>query len=62
MANDPSQAHRLSQIVQGIDLTSADGRAGIKTLLSELERLSPGVIENEAARLSLVRLGCRARS
>lgn len=39
---------RLSRALQGIDLTSADGRAGIGTLLAEIERLSPGAILKQA--------------
>lgn len=61
MGNDPSRAERLSKFLQGIDLTSADGRAGMKTLLRELESLSPGLIESEAVHLKLVRLGVAVR-
>ena len=31
-------AARLLEALEGLDLTSADGRAGINTLLSEIER------------------------
>ncbi len=41
-----------------IDLTSADGRAGIGRLLAEIERVSPGAITRRAATLNLQRLGC----
>lgn len=61
MGSDLSLAERLSKILGGIDLTSADGRAGMRTLLRELERLSPGLIESEAARLTLMRLGLAVR-
>lgn len=40
---------RLLAVLQGLDLTSADGRAGIGTLLSEIERLAPGAILSRAA-------------
>ncbi|PZN95146.1 MAG: hypothetical protein DCF29_24855, partial [Alphaproteobacteria bacterium] len=43
--------------LQGLDLTSADGRAGIRTLLSEIERLSPGLILQQAAGIELRRVG-----
>lgn len=61
MNSDSSRAERLSKILQGIDLTSADGRAGMRTLLREVESLSPGMIESEAARLTLTRLGITVR-
>ncbi|MGZ9103070.1 MAG: hypothetical protein ACXW3Y_09280 [Rhodoplanes sp.] len=50
-------AVRLLEIVGGLDLTSADGRAGIGSLLSEIERLSPGAIHQQAAGMDLRRLG-----
>lgn len=38
-AEDPDAiAARLLEALEGLDLTSADGRAGINTLLSEIER------------------------
>ena len=48
---------RLLAVLQGLDLTSADGRAGIGSLLSEIERLAPGAIHRQAARIDLRRLG-----
>lgn len=48
---------RLLAALQGLDLTSADGRAGINTLLSEIERACPGAILQEAAGIDLRRLG-----
>jgi hypothetical protein len=41
----------------GLDLTSADGRAGIQTLLSEIERACPGAILQQAAGIELRALG-----
>lgn len=41
---------RLLQALQGIDLTSADGRAGLRTLLAEIARLSPDAVLQQAAR------------
>ncbi|GLS00574.1 hypothetical protein GCM10007859_05810 [Brevundimonas denitrificans] len=41
-------------------MTSADGRAGIGGLLSEIERLSPGSVLQQAARIELRALGWRA--
>ena len=49
---------RLLAPLSGLDLTSADGRCGIKSLLAEIERLSPGAILQQAATIQLRRLGC----
>ena len=48
---------RLLAVLQGLDLTSADGRAGIGTLLSEIERLAPGAILRQAAGIELRAVG-----
>lgn len=53
----PNPAPDLLASLQGLDLTSADGRAGIRTLLSEIERLSPGLILQQAAGIELRRVG-----
>ncbi|HZV84061.1 MAG TPA: hypothetical protein VFF48_03660 [Brevundimonas sp.] len=52
----------LLEALAGLDLTSADGRAGIRTLLSEIDRLSPGAILQQAAAIELRRAGWRAGS
>ncbi len=49
----------LLKALQGLDLTSADGRAGIGTLLAEIERACPGAILQQAARIELQALGWR---
>jgi len=46
-------AARLLEALAGLDLTSADGRAGIGTLLSEIQRACPGVRLHQAARMEL---------
>lgn len=51
---------RLLAVLQGLDLTSADGRAGIGSLLSEIERLAPGAVLQQAARIELRALGWSA--
>jgi hypothetical protein len=48
-------AEGLIEALGGLDLTSADGRAGIGALLSEIERLSPGAIHRQAAGMDLRR-------
>jgi len=50
-------AARLLTVIQGLDLASADGRAGIRALLAEIERLSPGAILQQAASIELRRVG-----
>ena len=56
---DPARpdAARLLAALQGLDLTSADGRAGIRTLLAEIDRLSPDAILRQAASIELRRVG-----
>ena len=58
-ASPPSDtpAARLLESLGGLDLASADGRAGIRTLLAEIERLSPGAILQQAASIELRRVG-----
>ena len=46
----------LMNLVSGLDMRSADGRAGISSLLREIETRLPGAIEREAAGLQLARL------
>lgn len=50
-------AARLLDALAGLDLTSADGRAGLQTLLSEIERACPGAILQQAARIELRAIG-----
>ncbi|WGM46818.1 hypothetical protein KOAAANKH_01692 [Brevundimonas sp. NIBR10] len=47
----------LVDALSKLDLTSADGRAGIGTLLAEIERRAPGSILQQAARIQLQSLG-----
>ncbi|MDP1912390.1 hypothetical protein [Brevundimonas sp.] len=57
-AEDPDAiAARLLEALEGLDLTSADGRAGINTLLSEIERACPGAILQQAAGIELRAVG-----
>lgn len=56
------KAAKLLDAIRGIDLASADGRAGIGCILSEIERISPGAILQRAASIELRRLGCVSRS
>ena len=58
MDQDRAKTPRPPAPLRGLDLTSADGRCGIRSLLAEIERLSPGVILQQAAGIQLRRLGC----
>jgi hypothetical protein len=49
-------AARLLDAIRGIDLSSADGRAGIGSILAEIERVSPGAILQRAAAIELRRI------
>ena len=57
---DPARLESLLAPLQGLDLTSADGRCGINSLLAEIERLAPGAILQQAATIQLRRLGCNS--
>lgn len=50
---------QILESLEGLDLTSADGRAGINTLLSEIERACPGAILRQAAGIELRAIGWR---
>jgi hypothetical protein len=60
MQSDDSTA-RLLDALKGIDLSRADGRIGIGSLLAEIERRSPGAILRHAATIQLRSLGCDTR-
>lgn len=47
----------IHSVLADVDLSSADGRAGIGCLLRELERISPDAILTSAARIEGDRLG-----
>ena len=53
---------RLAQTVNGIDLTSADGRAGLGALLREIERAEPGIVQRICAEIELSKLGLSVRA
>jgi len=48
---------RLREALAALDLTSADGRAGLGTLLAEIERAAPDAILQKAAGIDLRRMG-----
>ena len=49
--------HSALRTLAAVDLTSADGRAGIRSLLTELERHHPGLILQSAATIQLRGVG-----
>lgn len=55
-ANDAYLANLMLQLV-GLDLTSADGRAGAGAILREIETKAPGSIARMRAGLTLRRSG-----
>ncbi len=56
-----TQTDRLLAVLSGMDLNSADGRAGIATALAEIERRDPGAILQAASRIDLDRILRRNR-
>ena len=59
-ATEPTDpAAPLHAAVRTLDLTSADGRAGLRALLAELDRLAPGAVLRQAATIELRRIGWR---
>lgn len=55
-AERAAQLTRLVNLVSGVDMQSADGRAGVSSILREIEGQYPGSIERMAAGLQLARL------
>ncbi|GAA0640969.1 hypothetical protein [Brevundimonas lenta] len=51
----------LRELLAGLDLASADGRAGIMALLREVEAAAPGSVPMMVARLERHRLKTTAR-
>lgn len=56
---DADMAGRLAKMVEGLEIDSADGRAGVRAILREIEAAAPGSVEQMAAHLQLRRLGLR---
>ena len=56
----PDTITPLRRCLEGLDLTSADGRAGLRCLLREIEAQSPGIIAQVNAGEELRRMGLRA--
>lgn len=54
--NLDKETARILNTLKGVDLSSADGRAGIGRLLAEIERRAPGAILQSASRIELRRV------
>lgn len=50
------EARGLLRNLEGVDLGSADGRAGLGALLREIERMEPGIVQRICAESELRRL------
>ncbi|MDY6922739.1 MAG: hypothetical protein SWI22_02120 [Pseudomonadota bacterium] len=59
---DEAKADLLFRLVKALDVSSADGRAGVGCLLRELEAVSPGAVERMAAGLQLRKIGWTGRT
>lgn len=57
MDADIEKADRLRRLVEGLDTDSADGRAGVRAILREIEEADPGTLGRMAERLALRRAG-----
>ncbi|MFC5344870.1 hypothetical protein ACETK8_02565 [Brevundimonas staleyi] len=57
-ARRPPVPPALLASLSALDLTSADGRAGLQSFLAEIERRAPGALLQQAAEVQLRRLGC----
>jgi len=55
-------AVKLQQSLRGIDLGSADGRAGLGALLREAERIEPGIVQRICAEVELRQPGLPLRA
>ena len=56
---DAELASLLMKVLEGLELDTADGRAGVRTILREIEAAAPGSVEQMAAHLQLRRLGLK---
>lgn len=59
---DVEIAANLVRLVSALDTDTADGRAGVRAILREIEERAPGTLLQMAARLELRRMGLSAVS
>lgn len=56
MTDDQRMAAVLTECLADLDLSSADGTAGIKSMLRQIEEAASGSLEQMASRIQLARL------
>ncbi len=56
-----ASSNNIKTILEGLDLSSPDGRAGIKSLIRQIEEKEPGFLEQAVARIQSRRLGLAVR-
>jgi hypothetical protein len=61
MSDERTLAQVLTECLADLDLSSADGRAGLGAVMRQLEEEAPNEIQASAARLSLQALGLSMR-
>lgn len=52
-----ASSENLKTILEGLDLSSPDGRAGVQSLIRQIEEREPGFLEQAVARIHSRRLG-----
>lgn len=57
MIPDTDKTALLLKLIEGIEIDTADGRAGVRAILREIEAAAPGSVEMMAANLQMRRLG-----
>jgi len=58
----PEHAERFIEMVAGLTTEGADGRAGLRAVVREIEARYPGEIQRMAASLELQKLRCSPAS
>lgn len=56
-----ASSNNIKTILEGLDLSSPDGRAGVQSLIRQIEEKEPGFLEQAVARIQSRRLGLAVR-
>lgn len=56
-----ASSNNIKSILEGLDLSSPDGRAGVQSLIRRIEEKEPGFLEQAVARIQSRRLGLAVR-
>lgn len=54
---DEIKADQLTRLIEGLAIDTADGRAGVRAILREIEEITPGTLRQMSERLALRRQG-----